>query len=141
MCRAETSRYAYTLGGIVARILIADDRESMRNALKTLLALRSDWVVCGEAQDADEALTKAAELRPDLVLLDYKLHHSDGLTAADGILRAMPEVPIVMFTLYKTDELAHAANLMGIRRVIGKEEDVNTLLHAIETELNSPSLR
>jgi hypothetical protein len=43
-----------------------------------------------------------------------------------------------MFTLYKMDELAHAANLMGIRRVIGKEDDVNTLLHAIETELNSP---
>jgi DNA-binding NarL/FixJ family response regulator len=56
----------------MARILIADDRESMRNALKTLLALRSDWVVCGEAQDANEAITKAAELRPDLVVLDYK---------------------------------------------------------------------
>jgi DNA-binding NarL/FixJ family response regulator len=125
----------------VARILIADDRESMRNALKTLLALRSDWVVCGEAQDANEAITKAAELRPDLVVLDYKMHHSNGLTAADIILKTMPEVPIVMFTFYKTDELEHAANLMGIRRVIGKEDDVNTLLHAIETELNSPSLR
>jgi len=125
----------------VARILIADDRESMRNALKTLLALRSDWIVCGEAQDAGEAITKAVELRPDLVVLDYKMHHSDVLTAANGILRAMPEVPIVMFTLYKTDQLEHTANLMGIRRVIGKEDDVNTLLHAIETELNSPSLR
>jgi DNA-binding NarL/FixJ family response regulator len=113
----------------------------MRDALKTLLALRSDWVVCGEAQDANEAITKAAELRPDLVVLDYKMHHSDGLTAADGILRAMPDVPIVMFTLYKTHELEHAANLRGIRRVIGKEDDVNMVLHAIETELNSPSLR
>ena len=120
------------------RILIAEDRESMHSALKTLFALRSDWVVCGEAQDADEAITKAAELRPDLVMLDYKMHHSDGLTAADGILRAMPEVPIVMFTLYETNELEHAAMLMGIRCVIGKEDGVNTLLRAIETELNSP---
>jgi DNA-binding NarL/FixJ family response regulator len=69
------------------------------------------------------------------------MHHSDGLTAADGILRAMPDVPIVMFTLYKTHELEHSANLRGIRRVIGKEDDVNTLLCVIETELNSPSLR
>jgi len=122
----------------VARILIAEDRESMRSALKTLFALRSDWVICGEAQDADEAIAKAAELRPDLVVLDYKMHHTDGLTAADGILRAMPEIPIVMFTLYKTDELEHAAMLMGIRRVIGKEDGVNTLLSAIESELNSP---
>ena len=122
----------------MARILIAEDRESMRSALKTLFALRSDWVICGEAQDADEAIAKAAELRPDLVVLDYKMHHTDGLTAADGILRAMPEIPIVMFTLYKTDELEHAAMLMGIRRVIGKEDGVNTLLSAIESELNSP---
>ncbi len=123
---------------MLARILIAEDRESMRNALKTLIALRSDWVICGEAEDAIEAITKAAELRPDLVVLDYKMHHTDGLTAADGILRAMPEVPIVMFTLYKTDELEHAAMLMGIRSVVGKEDGVNTLLRAIETELNSP---
>ncbi len=122
----------------MARILIAEDRESMRSALKTLFALRSDWVICGEAQDADEAIAKAAELRPDLVVLDYKMHHTDGLTAADGILRAMPEIPIVMFTLYKTDELEHAAMLMGIRCVIGKEDGVNTLLSAIESELNSP---
>lgn len=118
------------------RILIAEDRESMRNALKTLLALRSDWVVCGEAQDADEAMAKTAELRPDLVVLDYKMHHTDGLTAADGILRAMPEIPIVMFTLHKTDELEHAAMLMGIRCVIDKADGVNTLLRAIDNELN-----
>jgi len=81
--------------------------------------------------------TSHTELRPDLIVLDYKMHHTDGLTAADGILKAMPEIPIVMFTLYKTDELEHAAMLMGIRCVIGKEDGVNTLLSAIESELNS----
>jgi DNA-binding NarL/FixJ family response regulator len=111
----------------------------MRSALKTLFALRADWAVCGEAQDAKEAIAKAAELRPDLIVMDYKMHHSDGLAAADGIFRVLPDVPIVMFTLYKTDELEYAASLIGIRSVVGKEEGVQTLLRAIEQELNPVS--
>ena len=120
----------------MVRILIADDRESMRGALKTFVALNPEWTVCGEAEDVNEAIAKATELRPDLVIMDYKMHHSDGLVAADGIFRALPGVPIVMFTLYKTDELEHTANLMGIRCVVGKEEGVPSLLSAIENELS-----
>jgi len=61
---------------------------------------------------------------------------SDGLVAADGIFRTLPDTPIVMFTLFKTDELEYAANLMGIRYVVGKEEGVPTLLNAVEDELS-----
>ena len=119
----------------MARILIAEDRESMRTALKAIFVMRPNWVVCGEAQDAKEAVAKATELHPDLILMDFKMHHSDGLTAASDILRLMPSIAIVMFTLYKTDELEAAAKLVGVRRVIGKEDGVQTLLRAIDTEL------
>lgn len=115
-----------------ARILIAEDRPSMRRALGVLFALHKNWEVCGEAEDANEAIRKAEQLHPDLVVLDYKMHCSDGFQAADGILKTIPDVPIVMFTLYKTDELERAATLIGIRRVIGKEEGVQTLLQAME---------
>jgi len=127
----------------LVRILIADDRESMRGALKTFVALNPEWTVCGEAEDVHEAIAKATELRPDLIIMDYRMHQSDGLVAADGIFRALPGVPIVMFTLYKTDELEHAANLMGIRCVVGKEEGVPSLLSAIENELSrlAPQLK
>jgi two-component system, NarL family, response regulator NreC len=121
--------------GSVARILIAEDRESMRTALKAIFVMRPNWVVCGEAQDAKEAVAKATELHPDLIVMDFKMHHSDGLTAASDILRLMPSIAIVMFTLYKTDELEAAAKLVGVRRVIGKEDGVQTLLCAIDTEL------
>ena len=123
----------------MTRILIAEDRESMRTALKAIFVMRPNWVVCGEAQDAKEAVAKATELRPDLIVMDFKMHHSDGLTAASDILRLMPAIPIVMFTLYKTDELEAAAKMVGIRCVIGKEDGVRTLLRAIETELKSQS--
>jgi DNA-binding NarL/FixJ family response regulator len=120
----------------LARILIADDRESMRRALKTFVALNPEWTVCGEAGNADEAIAKVRELRPDVIILDYKMPGSDGLVAAAGIFRALPDISIVMFTLFKTDELEHAANLMGIRSVVGKEEGVPTLFSAIENELS-----
>jgi DNA-binding NarL/FixJ family response regulator len=115
-----------------ARILIAEDRQSMRRALGVLFALHKNWEVCGEAEDANEAILKANQLHPDLIVLDYKMHCSDGFQAAHGILSALPDVPIVMFTLYKTDELEHAAHSRGIRRVIGKEEGVQALFRAME---------
>ena len=120
-----------------ARILIAEDRESMREALKHLFKLRRDWEVCGEAQDGKEAVRKAEELHPDLIVMDYKMHDTDGLQAADRILKVLPDVPVVMFTLYKTEELERAARQVGVCCVVGKEEGVHTLLHAIESQLRN----
>ena len=135
MARKESAAYL-SEGFILARILIADDSESMRGALKTFVALNPEWTVCGEAGDANEAIEKAKELHPDVIIMDYRMPGSDGLVAADGIFRALPDIPIVMLTLFKTGELEHAANLMGIRYVVGKEEGVPTLLSAIEIELS-----
>jgi len=129
---AQTTSHQKTASKPAARILIAEDRPSMRRALGVLFGLHKNWEVCGEAEDANEAIRKAEQLHPDLIVLDYKMHCSDGFQAAEGILRALPDVPIVMFTLYKTDELERAANQIGIRRVIGKEEGVQTLLQEIE---------
>lgn len=135
MARKESAAYLLE-GFILARILIADDSESMRGALKTFVALNPEWTVCGEADDANEAIAKAEELHPDVIIMDYKMPGSDGLVAADGIFRALGDIPIVMLTLFKTGELEHAANLMGIRYVVGKEEGVPTLFSAIEIELS-----
>jgi len=119
----------------VARILIADDRESMRTALKTVFVMRPNWEICGEAVDGSEAVAKATALQPDLILMDFRMHQSDGLTAATQINRIMPSVPIVMYTLYKTEELEAAAKLVGVRSVVAKEDGVQPLLSAIEVEL------
>jgi len=85
--------------------------------------------------DGTEAVLKATQLQPDLVLIDFRMHQSDGLTAATQLNRIMPSVPIVMYTLYKTDELEAAAKLVGVRCVVAKEDGVQPLLSAIETEL------
>jgi DNA-binding NarL/FixJ family response regulator len=122
---------------VVARILIADDRESMRVALKTLFVLRPNWEICGEAEDGREAVSKANDLRPDMVVLDFKMPLTNGLQAAQEISKNLPRTPIVMYTLYKDAQLESVARLAGVRRVVAKEDGVQGLLGAIEAELTT----
>jgi DNA-binding NarL/FixJ family response regulator len=126
----------------MARILIADDHESMRMALRATVKLRPHWEVCGEATDGREAVAKAEELQPDLIVLDFKMPVANGLKAGSEISSSRPKIPILMYTLYKTRALEVAAKLVGIRQVIAKEDGLQSLLSAIEDELserNSPS--
>jgi DNA-binding NarL/FixJ family response regulator len=92
----------------------------MRSALKAIFALRSHWQVCGEATDGAEAVAMASQLRPDLIILDFKMPLGEGIRAASQILTAMPSIPIVMYTLYKTADLESAAKLVGILLSSGK---------------------
>jgi DNA-binding NarL/FixJ family response regulator len=119
----------------MVRILIADDRESTRMALRALIKLHPDWQICGEADDGREVVAKAAELQPDLVVLDFKMPLANGIKAGSEISGSMPTIPIVMYTMYTTPELEVAAKLVGIRQVIAKEDGGKYLLSAIETEL------
>ena len=126
----------------MTRILIADDHESMRMALRATVKLHPHWEVCGEATDGREVVAKAVELQPDLIVLDFKMPVANGIMAGSELSSSTPNIPIVMYTLYKTRELEVAAELVGIRQVIAKEDGPYHLLTAIEHELsekNSPS--
>jgi DNA-binding NarL/FixJ family response regulator len=103
--------------------------------------MRPDWQICGEANDGQEVVAKAAELQPDLVVLDFKMPLANGIEAGGEISDSMPTIPIVMYTMYRTDELEVAAKLVGIRQVIGKEDGGKCLLSAIDTELLAKNVR
>ena len=119
----------------MAKILIADDRQLMRDALKTIFAMRSKWEICGEATDGLEVVTKVTELQPDLILMDFKMPLADGIQAAVEISATSPSIPIVMYTLYRNDELDAAAKQAGVRSVVSKQDGVLHLLEAIDAEL------
>jgi DNA-binding NarL/FixJ family response regulator len=109
----------------------------MRIALKTLFVLRPSWEICGEAEDGREAVSKANDLRPDMIVLDFKMPLTNGLQAAQEICKNLPTTPIVMYTLYKGAQLESVARLAGVRRVVAKEDGVQGLLGAIEAELTT----
>jgi DNA-binding NarL/FixJ family response regulator len=119
----------------MAKILIAEDRELMRSALKTAFAMRPKWEVCGEATDGREVVTKVSQLQPDLIIMDFKLPLADGLQAAKEIFATAPSIPIVMYTLYRNDELDGAAKQIGVRSVVSKQDGLIHLLEAIDAEL------
>jgi DNA-binding NarL/FixJ family response regulator len=120
------------------RILIAEDRATMRNTLRNLITLYSRWDVCGEALDGNQAVDAAVALKPDLILLDYKMPNKNGIEAASELKQKLPETPIVLFTLYKTDQLESEARAAGVDAIVGKEEGVIKLLNAIGEELAPP---
>src|SRR5271170_6957171 len=80
------------------RIFIADDHDVVRCGIRTLLESHAGWSVCGEARDGREAVTKVAELKPDLVVLDVAMPMLNGMDAARQILKARPGTPILILT-------------------------------------------
>ena len=121
-----------------ARILIADDRTIMRNTLRNLFAICSDWDVCGEAEDGRQAIDAAVVLRPDLVLLDYKMPNGDGIEVASELAQKLPGVPVVIFTLHKTNQLEAQARRVDVKAVVGKEEGFIKLLSTIDGQITNP---
>ena len=124
-------------GSMPYKILIADDHSLVRKVLKTTLENHSDWQVCGQATNGLEAVQKAAELHPDLIILDFAMPVMDGLGAARRILSASPSVPILIFTNYYFPSLLVEAGSAGVRQVIDKGLAGNELLFAVESLLTA----
>ncbi len=120
---------------MATRILIADDHEMMRSVLRHLIDSHDNWQVCSEARNGGEAVAKAADLHPDVIILDLAMPIMDGVQAAREIVRNRPDAKIVMFTLHSSAELEKAAGQAGVKRVISKARDGKTLLRAIEDVL------
>lgn len=114
------------------RILIVDDNELMRSALKAVLGAGGRWELCGEAANGAEAISRVAELKPDLVVLDLVMPGMDGLQAAREISTIAPELPILLHTWHATAAIEEEARRNGVRGVIAKSGGSDTLLSAVE---------
>ena len=86
------------------RVLLVDDHALFREGLAGILSSQPDIEVVGEAEDGLEALVKAQELRPDLILMDVTMPGCDGLEATQLIKEALPDVKIVMLTVHDEDD-------------------------------------
>ena len=109
-------------------ILIADDHSHVLAAVRTLFSSQPDFSICGEARNGDEAVAKAMQLHPDLVVLDMSMPVLNGLEAAQILRKTMPDMPIILFTGHRTKFSDAYAAAAGVTAVISKEDDIHVLV-------------
>jgi DNA-binding NarL/FixJ family response regulator len=115
------------------RILIADDHDVMRQGTQSVIERQPGWEVCGFASTGREAVTKAAELQPDIVIMDMTMPELNGLDAAVQIRRCAPKTEILMFSGHATDQLIREVFEAGVKSFINKAEAHTHLVEAIES--------
>ena len=118
------------------RILIADDHDLMRRGIKTLLQCHSGWDICGEAKTGREAITKAEELKPDILILDIGMPDLNGVDAARRVRKVSPSTEILILSVHYSDQLIREIVDAGIRGYIVKSDSDRDLIIAVETLAN-----
>ena len=114
-------------------ILLADDHVLFRKGLAALLSAREGFTLVGEASNGCEAIEKAREIGPDIVLMDVHMPDCDGLEAVQAIKREMPEVKIIMVTVDEQDEVLFTAVKSGAQGYLLKKMNPQQLFGTIET--------
>jgi DNA-binding NarL/FixJ family response regulator len=115
------------------RILVVDDHAQFRDGVVGLLSAERDIEVVGKAGDGLEALVKAKELKPDLILMDVTMRGCDGLEATQRIKEVLPEVKIVMLTVHDEDEKLFQAIKAGAEGYLLKSMSAETLMQRTDS--------
>jgi len=118
------------MGG--TRILLADDYDGWRVRIRELLQFRPEWRIVFEARDGLEAVEKAAELQPNVVLLDLEMPNLNGIEAARRILQACPDSRIIFLSQNIDSDVMLAALATGAKAYVRKESASQELLSVIE---------
>ena len=115
------------------RILIADDYLIAREGIRALIGRQARWEVCGSVENGIEAVEKASELKPDIVILDMTMPELNGLDAAVQIKRRVPNTEILMLSAHESDNLIRQAFDAGIKSYVLKSDAHHLLVEAIES--------
>ena len=118
----------------MTRIFIADDSPVVRQCLGRLLCSRPGWEVCGEASNGEDAIRKAQELIPDVIVLDFMMPGENGIEVAREIGKLLPRIPILLCSVFLTPQLVALARGAGIAGTLSKG-DLNKVIPCIETLL------
>ncbi|MGF2949651.1 response regulator [Microbacterium alcoholitolerans] len=113
------------------RVLLVDDQSLIRVGFRMVLESAPDLLVVGEAADGAEAISQAAALRPDVVLMDVRMPGIDGIAATESIVAARPETRVLVLTTFDLDEYAFAAIRAGAGGFLLKDAQRDELLSAV----------
>lgn len=127
------------------RIVLADDHDIVRAGLKSLLAQRPEWTVCGEASNGLEAVSKVVELTPDVVVLDITMPVMSGLEAAVKIRRLAPGTRIVILSMHDAVVMEGLLKLSApdayVSKTTANEDLVRVLSTITQRQPSMPSQR
>ena len=112
------------------RILIVDDHEIVRKGIRTLLSAER-YVVLGEAADGEEAIEKAEELKPDVILMDVSMPRLNGLEATRRITGTVPKASVIIVSQHESSELLRQAVAAGAKGYVTKSELGKELIAAL----------
>ena len=134
-CRALGDRL-HTPGGRLSMsartksVLVVDDGPLVRQKLCEMLTREGDFDLCGEAVNGRDAIEKAQQLRPDLIIMDLSMPVMNGLEAVRILRSVMPSTPIIKFSNYRDRFIEKLALSMGVAAVISKSQHFSILLES-----------
>jgi DNA-binding NarL/FixJ family response regulator len=114
------------------RVLICDDHPVFRNGLRMLLAAQDGIEVVGDASDGREGVRLAADLQPDVVVMDLQMPELNGIEATREIVATSPHVRVLVLTMFEDDDSVFAAMRAGARGYLLKGADQDEIVRAIE---------
>jgi DNA-binding NarL/FixJ family response regulator len=121
------------------QILIVDDSPMVRRMVRGSVEAKTDWQICGEAENGQEAVRMVEELNPDLVVLDLSMPVMNGLEAARHIAVNAPNTALLMYTMQDSGQLLKEAEAAGINEVITKSAaGIDRLLASMRALLYHP---
>jgi len=118
------------------QVLLVDDHPVVRDGLTTIINHERDLNVCGEADDAYEALKVVTELKPDVVVVDISLKNSDGIELTKTIKSKYPKLPVVVLSVHDESVYAERALIAGAKAYIMKDAVSENIVKAIRTVLS-----
>jgi two-component system, NarL family, response regulator NreC len=117
----------------MARVLIVDDHTFIRRGIQSILNSSPDWDYCGEAENGVAAIRLAAELKPDVIIMDVSMPGLNGLEATRVIHEAQPDIKIVLLTLHDSIEVLRSGFQAGAQGYLLKSEAEQELLRALRS--------
>ena len=108
----------------------------MRDYFETL----TDWKIKGEAGDGAEAIQRASELRPDMILLDFSMPNMNGIESASVLKKMLPHAHIIVFTMFDAALSSRLGSAIGVDLVVPKSEGLNGLVKIVNHVMTSAGL-
>ena len=113
------------------RVLIVDDHAFIRRGVQTILHPFPEWELCGEADNGNDAIRMAQELKPEIIIMDLSMPGLNGIEATRAIRKTQPAMKIVLLTLHESADLVRSAFRAGARGYLLKTDAEQELVKAL----------